>query len=155
MLSQIVNSANDEVNIYMTPTPSFEDGENNRPLHVPSPKRLERVLHGFSSSPVIDWGNFSPLPLMPFLDEDEPNLSLEPMSLRPRKELAFQLKMMRRTVEEGALYIEYMEHFGKAGSESKNPETPTIKQQSLASTSTMEMQRRLPATATLRSAKAA
>lgn len=154
MLSPIVSSASNEVNIYMTPISSFEDCE--RLQHVPSPKRLKRILHGFSSSPDIDWGNRSPLPLMPLLEEEDKNLSLEPMSLKPRKGFDLQLKLMRRTVEQGALYIEYMEHFGKGGgSESKNLHASNTNRQVLESASTIEMQRRSPVTATLRTAKAA
>ena len=138
MFSSNANSAPDEVNIYSTPTPSFEDHESDmeegmeRPRH---PKRVRRILHGFSS-PIVDWGNLFPLPLLPYLEDDKLDMSLEPRSAQGKLRIALQMKKIFCTVEQGALYTEYKEQFddrrdGSMKAENNEPSVSMAKRQGL------------------------
>lgn len=135
MFSSNGKSAHEDVNIYITPTSSFDDHESDMEDVMECPrhhKRVRRILHGFSS-PILDWGNLFPLPLIPYLEDDVFDMNLEQMSAQRKVRTTLQMKIFS-TVEQGALYREFKEHFdGKKDdvekAENNNPSIPMAKHQ--------------------------
>ena len=105
-LSQMINNMTNpnELNTCITPSQSFEDNELMFLQSAPENKRPRRFLHGFASH-VFELSHRSPLPLLPYLNDDVVSLESE-----DDKRIMLKMKLFD-SVKQGGLYIEFTERW--------------------------------------------